>query len=190
MAKKSQDPELKAAKTDLDLFDLLAALDRKDTGYYQQLSTEQQQKFVPYMLLQWHSSVQADAELADYYLRSTDYHANHYMFNERVQQHPELQYLMLTAVSPGMGRQRHAYVPQLSPRIREYREPARAAEIRDYFAKIAITDDETVEAYVQLQHRRTRIAKLWPTLKRTDIELLSEVCTDAELDAHERELGF
>ena len=95
MAKEKVSVDEKFENQDLDLFQVLAALDKKDYGYFDKLSEVQQKKFVPYMMLHWMSAIKASGDLQTYYLRSVDYHANKFIFNEHVQQHPKLVWLML-----------------------------------------------------------------------------------------------
>ena len=100
MAKEKLSQDEKFEKIDFDLFDALAAIDRKDYSYYDRLTSEQQKKFVPFMLIHWVSAIKGNSELQSYYLQSTEYHANKYLFNESVQKNPKLQWLMLCAASP------------------------------------------------------------------------------------------
>jgi hypothetical protein len=41
----------KLENQDFNLFEAIAALDKKDYGYYYRLTPEQQRKFVPFMLI-------------------------------------------------------------------------------------------------------------------------------------------
>ena len=70
----------KLENQDFDLFNALAALDKKDYGYYDRLTQEQQRKFVPYMMLMWMSAVKGNKDLQNYYVSSTDYYANNQCF--------------------------------------------------------------------------------------------------------------
>lgn len=57
MAKAKTPIDEKFEKIDFDLFEALAAIDRKDYGYYDRLTEEQQRKFSPYMMVRWMSSM-------------------------------------------------------------------------------------------------------------------------------------
>ena len=103
----------KFENVDFDLFEALSSMDKKDYGYYDRLTEEQQKKFVHYMMMHWMSAIKSSGELGAYYLMNTDYTANKYFFNEYVQKHPKLQWLMLCASSPGMGKQFHQWIPHL-----------------------------------------------------------------------------
>ena len=44
-------PDEKLEKQDFNLFEAIAAIDKKDYDYYDRLTPEQQKKFVPFMML-------------------------------------------------------------------------------------------------------------------------------------------
>jgi hypothetical protein len=181
-------------KQDLDLFEVLAAMDKKDYGFYDRLSTEQQKKFVPFTMIQWMSAIKASGDLQGYYLMSVEYHANKYLFNENVQKHPKLQWLMLCASSPNLGKQFHQWIPNISPKVSKLQAPAKIKDIREYYKKIypkAHEDDITAvsQAFVDSQKRKLRLAELFPNMKITDIETLNETITDEQLKQYERDLG-
>ena len=181
-------------KQDFPLFDALAALDRKDYGYYDKLSEAQQQKFVPFMLIKYMSYLKGSSEIAGYYLRSTDYHANKYFFNENIMKNPKLQWLMLCASIPGLGKQFHPWMPQIKERVSGLKENAVLKDIKDYYTKIyPKTDSETITEistiFVQEQRKKVYLAELYPTLKITDIEVLSQMVTDEEIEQYERDRG-
>ena len=91
MARTKVPTDEKFEKQDFNLFEAIAAIDKKDYGYYDRLTPEQQRKFVPFMMLHWISVVKGKRELAQYYLQSVDFHANMHLFNENVIKHPKLQ---------------------------------------------------------------------------------------------------
>ena len=195
MATKAKTPtEEKFDKQDLDLFEVLAALDKKDYGFYDRLSLEQQKKSVPFTMIQWMSAIKASGDLQGYYLMSVEYHANKYLFNENVQKHPKLQWLMLCASSPGVGKQFHQWIPNISPKVSKLQAPAKVKDIREYYKKIypkANEDDITAvsQAFVDQQKRKLRLAELFPNMKLTDIETLNETITEEQLRQYERDLG-
>ena len=121
----------KFEKQDFDLFEALAALDKKDYGYIDKLTEEQQKKFVPYMMTHWMSAIKGANDIQGYYLMSTEYHANKYLFNEVVQKHPKLQWQMLCASSPGLGKQFHQWIPHLSSKIAQLKETPKTKEINE-----------------------------------------------------------
>lgn len=179
---------------DFDLFKAIEAIDKKDYGWFDKLTDEQQKKFVPYMMLHWISAVKASGPLGAYYVMSTDANANRHMFNERVQQHPKLQWLMLCASSPGMGKQFHQWIPHLNAKLAELKTTATKKEVKDYFEKVfagaSSSDiDEAAKQYVVDQHHKVRLAKMFPEMKIVDIEELSKIVTEQEIDQYEKESG-
>jgi hypothetical protein len=194
MAKEKVAIDEKFEKQDVDLFDMLAAIDKKDYGYYDRLSPEQQKKFVPFMMIQWISAIKGSGDLQNYYLSSTEYHANKYFFNENVYKHPKLQWLMLCASSPGLGKQFHQWIPNISQKVAKLEAPAKLKDIKEYYKKIypkADTNDidEVSKAYVDGHKRKRRLAELFPTLKQTDIEILNEITSDEQFAEYERDIG-
>lgn len=179
---------------DFDLFEALTALDKKDYGYYDRLTEEQQKKFVPYMMTHWMSAVKANGGVQGYYVRSVDYYANLHLFNENVQKHPKLQWLMLCSSSPGLGKQFHQWIPHLSSKVTNLKETPKVKDVRDYYAKIypkASSDDVAAvsEAFVDDHAKKVYLAKLYPDLKREDIEMLSQLVTDDDIKQYEKDRG-
>jgi hypothetical protein len=194
MAKEKVSQDDKFDKQDFDLFEAISAIDRKDYDWYSKLSEEQKKKFVPYMMLHWISAVKGKAELQQYYLQSVDHHANKYYFNENIQKHPELQWLMLCAASPGIGKQYHQWIPHLKDKMVKLKEPAKAKEVKEYFQKVypktpAKSLDEMTKSFVATQKKKMYIAKVYPNLKFQDIEALVELVTDDEIKQYERDQG-
>jgi hypothetical protein len=194
MAKEKVSQDEKFDKQDFDLFEALLAIDKKDYGWFSKLSEEQKKKFVPYMMLHWVSAVKGSGEVQQYYLQSVDYHANKYYFNENIQKHPELQWLMLCAASPGIGKQYHQWIPHLKDKMVKLKEPAKVKEVKEYFQKIyPKTDssslDELAKSFVDTQKKKMYIAQIYPNLKFQDIELLAELVTDDEITQYERDRG-
>lgn len=179
---------------DLDLFEVLAALDKKDYGYYDRLSPEQQKKFVPFMMIKWMSAIKGSEGASRYYVMSTNEYANKYLFNEHVQKHPKLQWQMLCAASPGIGKQFHQWIPQIKEKVSLLREPAVQKDIKDYYKKIypKASDGDITEiskAFVADQKRKMYFAKVFPDMKIEDIEVLSGLVTDEEIEQYEKDRG-
>ena len=194
MAKAKLAADEQIDKQDFDLFDALTAIDRKDYAYYDRLSPEQQKKFVPFMMLHWISAIKGSKDIQTYYLQSTDYHANKYMFNENVGKHPKLQWLMLCAASPGIGKQFHQWIPQIKDRVSRLRESPKQKDIKEYFKKIypGKRDDELSEMseeYVNNHRRRMYLASEFPSLKYDEIELLSVLTTDEDIETYKEACG-
>lgn len=194
MAKQKLSSDEKFEKQDFDLFQALAALDKKDYGYFDTLTEEQQSKFSPFMLIQWMSSVNKSSDIQGYYVRSTEYHANKHMFNEYVYKHPKLQWQMLCAVSPGLGTARHSWIPQLGIKVSSLREKANKTDTKTYFQKIypGVNNNDIEmlsEVFVQEQNKKVYIANNFPALKQDDIDVLSQLITDEDIAQYERDKG-
>lgn len=193
--KKSDIPaDEKLENQDFDLFNALAALDKKDYGYYDRLNQEQQRKFVPYMMLMWMSAVKGNKDLQNYYVSSTDYYANKYMFNENVQKHPKLQWLMLCAASPGIGKQFHQWIPNISASISKLKTAAKVKDIKDYYAKIypKLNKDDLQDMateFVENQKRKMYLSQLYPNSKIEDVEVLNQLVTDMDIEQYEKDRG-
>jgi hypothetical protein len=184
----------KFEKQDFDLFEALAALDKKDYGYIDKLTEEQQKKFVPYMMTHWMSAIKGANDIQGYYLMSTEYHANKYLFNEVVQKHPKLQWQMLCASSPGLGKQFHQWIPHLSSKIAQLKETPKTKEINDYYSKVypKVNPDDIKElsnVFVEEHKKKVYLANKFPNLKTEDIEALSSLVTDQDIKQHEKDYG-
>lgn len=194
MAKEKVQADEKFENQDFDLFQALIAIDKKDYGYYDRLTVEQQKKFVPFMMLHWVSAVNGGKDIQSYYLQSTDYHANKYLFNENVQKHPKLQWLMLCSASPGVGKQFHQWIPHLKDKVAKLREKPKTKEIKEYYKKIyprASDSDLTLlsEGYVDEHRKKMYLANKFPTLKFDEIETLSGLITDQDIEDYEKDWG-
>lgn len=184
----------KLDRQDLDLFEALSALDRKDYSYFDKLSEEQQRKFSSYMMTHWMSQVKANGGIQGYYVRSVDHYANEYLFNEVVMKHPKLQWMMLSASSPGIGKQFHQWVPHLSDKIGKLKDKAKSKEVKDYFKKVypkASDSDlnELTEVFVEQQNRKYHLASIFPAMKLSDIETLNGIITDDDIRNYEEDRG-
>jgi hypothetical protein len=192
--KKTTPTEEKFEKQDFDLFKALEALDKKDYGYYDRLTEEQQKKFVPFMMTHWMSQIKSSGGLASYYVMSVNHYANEHLFNENVMKHPKLQWLMLCASSPGLGKQFHQWVPHLSSKVASLKETPKEREVRDYFTKVYPKASEAnlyaiSEAFVTEHKKKVYLAQQFPNLKHEDIETLANLVTDDDIRKYEQDRG-
>ena len=113
----------------------MMCFDRKDRDFYSSLTDEERKKFSNFLMIRWGSSIQGSAELQHYYLQSSNHYVNKHFF--AINRHPKLQWLCATAVSPGLGTQRHQWI---APKKKE----AGASGIRKQIAELFphLTDDE------------------------------------------------
>ena len=113
----------------------MMCFDRKDRDFYSSLTDEERKKFSNFLMIRWGSSIQGSAELQHYYLQSSNHYVNKHFF--AINRHPKLQWLCATAVSPGLGTQRHQWI---APKKKE----AGACGIRKQIAELFphLKDDE------------------------------------------------
>ena len=192
--KKIVPKDEKFEKQDIDLFEVLAALDRKDYDYYETLSTEQQKKIVPYMLIRWMSAIKGNEGLQRYYTMSVNEYANKHLFSEYIQKHPKLQWLMLCCSSPGVGKQFHQYIPEIRLKVAKLQDSPTTKEISEYYTKIYPKADpsdiqEVSKAFVDEHKRKRYFSILYPDLKIEDVEVLNTITTDEQIKQYERDRG-
>lgn len=85
---------------------MLQAMDTKNRDFYRNLSDEEKKDFSPWLSMRYASSV--EGPLGGYSLYAVNEVVNR-DFNE-FKNHPELQWLMLTAVGTGQ-KQQHVFIP-------------------------------------------------------------------------------
>lgn len=132
---------------------ILTALDRKDRDFYDNLDDDEKKGFSPFLMLRYASSIQGDPELEHYYIASTNHYANVGILESPLSKHPKLQWLMFTAVSPGLGTMRHNWIKQ-KPKPKN-----KGTAIRK------------------------ELAEFYPSMKDCDLDLLSTMVTKRELTA-------
>ena len=194
MAKAKTPSDEKLDKIDFDLFEALTAVDRKDYGYYDRLTDEQRQKFSPYMLVVFLSSVTGKMELQQYHLLSTNEFANKYVFNDQIQDHPKLQWLMLCAAGLGKGKQFHSYITSIKESITSLKEKANIKDIKEYYKKANknISDHDLEEfsrIFTLVQNKKFELNKRFPDLKLEDIDTLSQLVSDKDIDTYDKDCG-
>ena len=131
----------------LNIANEMRAFDSKDRMFYRDLTEEERKKFSNFLMIRWGSSVQGSAELQQYYLLSCNENLNKHFFE--LSRHPELQWLLATTVSPGMGSFRHDWIKQKkregsnSKAVKFLRQiyPARSEDELELLAKINDTSD-------------------------------------------------
>jgi hypothetical protein len=113
----------------------MTQFDRKNRAFYDELTVEERKKFSNYLMIRWGSSIQGSAELQGYYLQSSNHYVNKHFF--AINRHPKLQWLCATAVSPGLGTQRHQWI---APKKKE----AGASGVKKQLAELYphLKDDE------------------------------------------------
>lgn len=141
----------------LSIHNEMACFDRKDRGFYDDLTDEECRKFSNYLMIRWGSAVTGSRDLQEFYVIATNERLNRHFFS--VNRHPKLQWLMATSVSPGLGPQRHQWIAP------KKKDGANVTELR------------------------RRLAELFPTMKLSDVEVMSHVVTRQDVTQYERDLG-
>jgi len=137
----------------LNIANEMRQLDTKNRDFYDSLDAEERKKFSTYLMIRWSSSVQGANELQEYYVQSCNHYLNKNFF--AVSRHPKLQWLMATAVSPGMGAQRHNWI---SPKKKEAGAGTIKKQLADLYPHLrddeltllaSITTQKEITAYVR-----------------------------------------
>jgi hypothetical protein len=100
-----------------NLFNDLSQIDLKNRTHYDTQADDEKKKFSPYPLMRWASAIESvspslpknlTADIQQYYICAINEVANKHFFS--MGNHPKLQWLMLTAASPKMGKHRHEWI--------------------------------------------------------------------------------
>lgn len=86
----------------------MAQFDNKNRDFYNSLTDEEKKKFTTFLMIRYGSSVNGSRDLQEFYLIATNERLNKHFF--ALHKHPQLQWLMATTVSPGMGNFRHNWI--------------------------------------------------------------------------------
>lgn len=85
-----------------------SAVDSKDREFFDSLTDEEKKKFALYVVMKYAANVEGSSDLQNYYLYAVNEHVNKNFFD--LSKHPKLQWLLLTTVSPNIGKQRHFWM--------------------------------------------------------------------------------
>ena len=126
-------------------------LDSKNRDFYQSLTDEERKKFSNYLMIRWGSAVDGPRDLQEYYVQSCNLQLNKHFF--AVNKHPQLQWLMATAISPGTGNHNHPWIkpkskPKVPPTRKTLSEMFPHLKDDDLDLLSAINDEKTIQAYV------------------------------------------
>jgi hypothetical protein len=124
----------------------MAQFDKKNRQFYNSLTDEQKKKFSNFLMIRYGSSVSGSADLQHFYLVATNERLNKKWFN--CSKHPQLQWLMATTVSPGMGTHRHNWI---APKKKE----AGATGIKKQLAELyPLMKDDEIELMSQINTKK------------------------------------
>jgi hypothetical protein len=119
----------------LNIGNEMRQLDAKNRDFYDELTVEERKKFSTFLMVRWGSAVDGSREIQEYYVQSTNHYLNKHFFT--MHRHPKLQWLMATAVSPGMGAMRHNWI---APKKKEAGASALKKQLRELYPHFK--DDE------------------------------------------------
>jgi hypothetical protein len=130
----------------LNIQNEMAQFDHKNRDFYDSLTSEEKKKFSNFLMIRWGSSVQGNGELQGYYLQSCNHYVNKRFFD--INRHPKLQWLCATAVSPGLGAQRHQWI---APKKKEPGATGIKKQLSELFP--TLKDDE-IELMAQINTKK------------------------------------
>ena len=136
----------------------MAAYDRKDRDYYDKFTDEQKKRFSTYLMLRYGASVGGSEDLQAYYLMATNKFVNKHFFD--LNKHTKLQWLLCTAVSPGMGKQYHYW---LAAKKKEGKSTNKERKV---------------------------ISEIYPNMKSDEIDMLLSMNDKKAIKAYVKELGW
>jgi len=142
----------------LSLNNELKQLDHKNRDFYDELDDTEKKKFSTYLMMKYSANVEGDPDLQEWYLRASNERVNKNFFD--LGQHPKLQWLLCTSVSPNMGSHRHYWLSN---------------------KKVDIPKKTKVIKF---------LTKLYPYMKEDEIHLLSQINDDADILELAQKLGL
>lgn len=152
-----------ATKNKLDIFKLLAAMDRKQYNFYDSLTDEERKGFSAFLALKWGASVKGEKDIQHYYLAATNHYCNKHWYD--IGKHPKLQWLELCAASPGV-------LLRLPPKEKTWHQwlPMKKKNAADNDIK-------------------KQLLEIYPNKKEDDIELLAQFTTKKEIKQYLKDHG-
>jgi len=135
----------------LNIGNEMRQLDAKNRDFYDELTPEERKKFSTFLMVRWGSAVDGSQEIQEYYVQSTNHYLNKHFFT--MHRHPKLQWLMATAVSPGMGAMRHNWI---APKKKEAGASAIKKQLRELYPHFR---DDEIDLMAELTDKK-EIAQL------------------------------
>jgi len=138
----------------LDIGYEMAQLDLRNRGFYDELTDEERKKFSTYLMLRWGSVVNGIPELQQYYLQAMNERVNKRFFD--INKHPKLQWLLLTTVSPNMGKHRHEWMTYSGKTAKN----KRAQKILELYPHIKSDEAELLSSIINDEQYKTMLIEL------------------------------
>ena len=126
----------------LNIGNEMRQLDRKNRGFYDELTAEEKKKFSTYLMIRWGSAVEGSREIQEYYVQSCNHYLNKKFFD--ISKHPKLQWLCATAVSPDLGAMRHNWI---APKKKQAGASAKRKALQEIFPHYK---DDEIEVMMQI----------------------------------------
>lgn len=140
--------------TKLSIQNEMRMFDEKNREFYDDLTDEEKKKFSTYLMIRWGSSVLGPKELQEYYLHATNQRLNKHFFD--IYNHPKLQWLCATTVSPDMGNHRHEWISNKkgdkneNDKLKKLKEIFPVAKMADLRVLSSIVDKSDFSEYKKL----------------------------------------
>lgn len=139
----------------LHIHNEMQQLDRKNRDFYDSLTDEERKKFSTYLMIRWSSTVQASREVQEYYVQSCNHYLNKNFF--AVGKHPKLQWLMASAVSPGLGTYNHSWIKQ---KTKEKGGNEIKKTLMELYPNMKMSDIETLSLMVDKKELKEHLHQL------------------------------
>ena len=138
----------------LDIGYEMAQLDLRNREFYDELTDEERKKFSTYLMLRWGSVVNGIPELQQYYLQAMNERVNKRFFD--INKHPKLQWLLLTTVSPNMGKHRHEWMAYSSKTTKN----KRAQKLLELYPHIKTDEAELLSTQISDTDYKSMLVEL------------------------------
>ena len=130
----------------------MAQFDKKNREFYNELTDEERKRFSNYLMIRWGSSVQGSRDLQEFYVIATNERLNKHFF--AVNKHPQLQWLMATTVSPGMGTHKHQWI---APKKKEAGSNEVKKRLMELYPNMKMADIEVMAALTTKQELKQHL---------------------------------
>ena len=136
----------------LNIKNEMRQFDLKNREFYRDLTDEERKKFSNYLMIRWGSAVRGGRELQEFYVIATNERLNRNFFS--VNRHPQLQWLMATSVSPGLGTQDHVWI---APKKKETGGTESKKMLLDLYPTMKLSDIEVLASLVDKRELREHL---------------------------------
>lgn len=137
----------------LNIANEMRQFDRKNRVFYDELTDEERKKFSNYLMIRWGSAVEGNTLEQQVYVLSCNENLNKHFF--AINQHPKLQWLCATTVSPNWGTFRH---PWIAPKKKDASTRGTKKQLQELFPNFkqdeidllsAITTEKELKQYLK-----------------------------------------